>query len=87
MKIDCERCPVRARACDGCMMQVFVGSATSEFGPGGEGERQVTELVAAIDVFADTELISEEGANEARRHVTAGEGSFTGGWLGGLRAV
>lgn len=87
MKIDCARCPVRARACGDCMMQVFFGPTTSEYVPDEGVEAQDSDLVDAIGVFVDTELVSIEDANRARRHVTAGDGNFAERWLGGLRAV
>lgn len=87
MKIDCAGCPVRARACDDCMMQVFFPVATSEYGMQGTLEADEAELVDAIGVFADTELLSRGDADEARRRVTAGEGDFVGRWPERLRAV
>lgn len=87
MKIDCARCPVRARACDDCMMQVFFSPATSEYGFHGALVAHDADLVDAIDVFVDTELVSLDDADEARRRVTAGEGNFAEKWPGGLRAV
>lgn len=69
------------------MMQVFFGPATSEYGVDGWRSGEDAELADAIDVFVDTELVSMDDADEARRRVTAGEGRFTLGWPEGLRAV
>ncbi|MBM7367080.1 hypothetical protein [Gordonia hydrophobica] len=87
MKIDCGRCPVRARACDDCMMQVFFPAATSGYSGDSALSADEAELVDAIGVFVDTELVCLADADAARLHVTAGDGNFAGKWTGGLRAV
>lgn len=87
MKIDCARCPMRARACGDCMMQVFFGPPTSGYGVMENNDPAGAELADAIDVFADTELISPEVAGAAKRGVVAGDDTFRESWPGGLRAV
>ncbi|EGD55826.1 hypothetical protein [Gordonia neofelifaecis] len=69
------------------MMQVFFGPATSEYGLGENPDGRVVELVSAIDVFADTELITNDDAEAAKRSFSAGEWHFPDGWQGNLRAV
>lgn len=87
MKIDCGRCPMRARACDDCMMQIFFAGTTSEYGSFGPCGGNGLELADAIDVFADTDLISGDVAEAAKQEVFAGEADLLGQSGRTLRAV
>ncbi|NLG47018.1 MAG: hypothetical protein GX543_11185 [Gordonia sp.] len=87
MKIDCSRCPARGRECGDCMMGVLFGPVTSGYAMGEVPDPDGVELLYAIDVFADTDLISIEVADLAIRDVSAGEGHFEANRSLRLRAV
>lgn len=72
MKIDCERCPACGRECGDCMMSVFFGTTTSGYDMGDAPDADGAELLNAIDVFVDTDLISPATADAAILGVDAG---------------
>ncbi len=81
MQIDCNTCPGRQIACDGCMMQVLfdpVNSAdvtpTSEVGivpTENVGDR---DLLVAIDSFCAAAMISTADADLARNAIAPRQG-------------
>lgn len=78
MLIDCETCPGRPRACDGCVMELLAGTLTCA-NPSADGiEGQKCPIDAAISVFAATSLISGRVAQAARERVRAGQGAPAG---------
>ncbi len=73
MYIDCASCPGRHRACDGCMMNLFVEPVTSGDGDDLGGRRVVrevgdsdAEICSAVDVFAAASMVSTESARSAK---------------------
>ena len=87
MLIDCAACPARNRACRDCMMQVLFSPSTRDFGPDGQFAGDDRELLAALDVFADTAMVTRAQAVAARRDIVAGQPHLNGGWPEHLRAV
>lgn len=93
MYVDCQRCPARPLACDGCMMQVLFGAPNCE-NPGAEDGGTVTgtalspdvEIDAAIDVLAKAAMISNAAALSARNGKTTRQGAVSGTRLRILRA-
>ncbi len=78
MKIDCARCPARGYECGDCMMRVFFDPATSEYASSCIDDPSVSELAAAVDVFADTELMSDAAAAAAMSVIHAGDNAVGG---------
>lgn len=85
MHIDCQSCPGRPLACDGCMVQVLFGppssaNITSEGGASvtESGPDPIEEISQAIDCFVDAAMTSRSAALSARRGISAGRGASTG---------
>lgn len=93
MRIDCQTCPARQMACDGCMMQFLFDPLTSEDAPPGTGVAMVSagpvdaaELLAAIDVFQAASMITTIDAASARGAIMPRQGGAPGRHLRVLRA-
>ncbi|GAA3691836.1 hypothetical protein [Gordonia hankookensis] len=93
MYIDCQSCPGRPVACDGCMMQVLFDAPNCE-NPTVEGGGKVTrsgvpgdaDIDAAIGVFEAAAMVSSAAAVSARNGKTADGGMVSGRQLRILRA-
>ena len=85
MQIDCNSCPGRPLACDGCVVQVLF-SPMSSANVGAEGGATVTksecdpieEIGQAIDCFVDAAMTSREAALSARKRISAVHEPATG---------
>ncbi|MGK2319008.1 hypothetical protein [Gordonia rhizosphera] len=78
MYIDCQTCPGRPVACDGCMIQALFeplssgnavsegGGKVTEQGPVGD-----VEIDSAIDVFVSAAMVSSAAALSARSGKTS----------------
>ncbi|WP_138917831.1 hypothetical protein [Gordonia effusa] len=93
MKIDCETCPARRVACDGCMMQVLFEPLSSDDVTPDEQMAIVSsetiddrELLAAIDVFSAASMVSRQDATSARNAIAARQDGAGRGHLRILRA-
>ncbi|GAC69521.1 hypothetical protein GS4_25_00930 [Gordonia soli NBRC 108243] len=93
MYIDCNSCPGRRRACDGCMMQVLFDPLNS--GNDGVDARppvavpMVTaddEIASAIDVFSAAAMVSNATAVSARSNIGPVQRGRRGPDLSVLRA-
>jgi hypothetical protein len=93
MYVDCQTCPGRPVACDGCMMQVLF-EAPESGNPQVQGGGKVTEpnvrgdaeIDAAIDVFVAAAMVSSSAAVSARNGKVAAQGHVLGQTLRILRA-
>ena len=93
MYVDCQTCPARPVACDGCMMQVLF-DVPGRANPLVEGGEKVTEpntrgdaeIDAAIDVFVAAAMASSSAAVSARNGKTAVQGDISGRHMRILRA-
>jgi hypothetical protein len=93
MYVDCQTCPGRPAACDGCMMQVLFDAPNCE-NPVGQGGGKVTEsgrspdavIDAAIDVFVDAAMVTRASAVSARTSKTTVHEAVSGQRLRILRA-
>ncbi|MFW0791705.1 hypothetical protein [Gordonia sp. CPCC 205333] len=78
MKIDCETCPARQVACDGCMMQLLFDPVSSDDVTADQQMAIVSsgpvddyELLAAIDAFSAASMVSTRDASFARSAIAA----------------
>ena len=78
MYIDCESCPARRRACDGCMMNVlFTAPSSADVPHSGDAEQRHSlmaadlEIVSAVDTFTDALMVSSADARSAKLGIGA----------------
>ncbi len=90
MLIDCDSCPGRPMACDGCMMNVLVDGANSPYAGETQEMSRVSdpraELVTAISVFRDAMLITIAEQKAAIGRITAGQDGDQHRFLSVVRA-
>ncbi|HNP58314.1 MAG TPA: hypothetical protein PK331_09480 [Gordonia sp. (in: high G+C Gram-positive bacteria)] len=90
MRIDCDSCPGRPVACDGCMMNVLVGATNSPHAAQTQETSSISdpraELVTAISVFRDAMLITIAEEKAAIRRITAGQDGYQQRFLSVVRA-
>ena len=93
MLIDCNGCPGRPAACDGCMVQVLF-AAPSSADAGDRGEVLVTgrasaadrDISSAIEVFALAAMVTTASARSARMCIAPVQGPVSGQSAKTLRA-
>lgn len=93
MKIDCQTCPARRVACDGCMMQFLFDPLTCDDTVSDGAVAVVSaepaeraDLLAAIAVFQAASMVSTADAASARDAIVARQSAVGGRHLRVLRA-
>lgn len=90
MRIDCESCPGRPAACDGCMMSVLVGADAVPHP--GETPRVATvaeqraDLLVAIANLREATLVTSAEARAAQGRIVPREGGSSERFLTIVRA-
>ncbi|MFT3900358.1 MAG: hypothetical protein QM728_08950 [Gordonia sp. (in: high G+C Gram-positive bacteria)] len=90
MKIDCDNCPGRPVACDGCMMNVLVGAPASAY-PGEMQDipsigEQRADILVAIATLREAMLVTPAEARAAAGRIGARQGGFGDRFLTIVRA-
>ncbi|NMO03356.1 hypothetical protein HH308_19260 [Gordonia sp. TBRC 11910] len=96
MRIDCQTCPARQIACDGCMMQLLFEPVSSADEPSGGPDGPVVmvgtgplddhELRGAIDVFSAASMVNTQDAVSAKNAIAPRQGAAAARHLRILRA-